>query len=130
MLFLAINTRLFLRLLNIFLSSIVCVIMSQLRSSSMEAAIHSVLRYTNFRSQTARPGEEVQIKKMLEVPGGKGVNVAIASSRLLKKSDVAIIAALGKDDIGEKQVSILKSEGVVTDLIYFVDNNIPSGRAM
>lgn len=67
---------------------------------------------------------------MLEVPGGKGVNVAIASSRLLKKSDVAIIAALGKDDIGEKQVSILKSEGVVTDLIYFVDNNIPSGRAI
>jgi ribokinase len=101
----------------------------------MKFAKHVVVGTINwdtliFAPKLPDPGEEVQIKKMLEVPGGKGANVAIASSRLLKKSDVAIIAALGKDDIGEKQVSILKSEGVVTDLIYFVDNNIPSGRAI
>ncbi len=66
-------------------------------------------------------GEEVQIKKMLEVLEGKGANVAIASSRLLEKRDVAITGALGKDDIREKQVSILESEGVVKlYLLYYL----------
>jgi ribokinase len=101
----------------------------------MKFAKHVVVGTINWDTLIFAPelpdaGEEVQIRKMLEVPGGKGANVAIASSRLLGKRNVAIIGALGKDDIGDKQVSILKSEGVITDLIYFVDNNVPSGRAV
>jgi ribokinase len=83
-----------------------------------------------FAPKLPQAGEEVHIKRMLEVPGGKGANVAIASSRILGKSDVAIIGALGKDDIGKKQVNFLKGEGVNTDLIYLVENNVPSGRAV
>ena len=83
-----------------------------------------------FVPKLPQAGEEVHIKKMLEVPGGKGANVAIASSRILGKSNVVIIGALGKDDIGKKQVNILKGEGVNTDLICHVDSNVPSGRAV
>jgi ribokinase len=101
----------------------------------MNFAKHVVVGTINWDTLISAPklpdaGEEVQIRKMLEVPGGKGANVAIASSRFLKKNDVAIIGSLGRDDIAEKQLSILKSEGVTTELIHFVDDNISSGRAI
>lgn len=41
---------------------------------------------------------------------------------------MAIFGALGRDNIAKKQVHILGTEGIVTDLLYFTED-APSGRA-
>jgi len=81
-----------------------------------------------FAEQLPEPGEEVKIKKIMEVPGGKGANIAIASSRILGANNVAILGALGRDNIAKEQIRILKTEGVLTDLVSFT-NDAPSGHA-
>jgi sugar/nucleoside kinase (ribokinase family) len=80
-----------------------------------------------FAEQFPIPGE-VRIEKIKEVPGGKGANISIASSRILGSNTVAIFGVLGRDNIAKKkQVHILENEGVVTNMLYFT-RNIPSGR--
>ena len=81
-----------------------------------------------FAEQLPSPGEEVRIKKIKEVSGGKGANISIASSRILGSNNVAIFGALGRDNIAKKQIHILGTEGIVTDLLYFT-KDAPSGRA-
>jgi|SRR5215831_2458660 len=81
-----------------------------------------------FAEQLPTPGEEVRINKIKEVPGGKGANISIASSRILGAKNVAIFGALGRDNIARKQVHILGTEGIVTDMLYFT-SEAPSGRA-
>lgn len=81
-----------------------------------------------FTEQLPKPGEEVRIKKIKDVPGGKGANIAIASSRILGSNSVAILGALGRDDIAKEQVRILGTEGILTNLLYFV-KAAPSGQA-
>jgi ribokinase len=81
-----------------------------------------------FAEQLPVAGEEVRIKKIIEVPGGKGANIAIASSRILGANNVAILGALGRDNIAKEQVRILETEGVLTNLLYFTED-AASGHA-
>ncbi len=73
-------------------------------------------------------GEEVPVKKITRVPGGKAANVAVASARILGREKVALIGCLGKDDIARRQIEILKSEGVIVSGIKF-DDELESGQA-
>jgi len=65
-----------------------------------------------FVKRLPRPGEEVVVEKVDRVPGGKGGNVSVAASRILGQRKVALLACVGKDEIGRKQLSILKEDGV------------------
>jgi ribokinase len=74
------------------------------------------------------PGEEVTIKHITRVSGGTGGNVAVAAARILGAKEVALIGALGEDEIARRQIAALDAEGVITEGI----NHIPgeeSGQA-
>lgn len=58
-------------------------------------------------------GEEVPVKQITRVPGGKAANVAVASARILGPEQAALIGCLGRDSIADQQIKILKDEGVV-----------------
>jgi ribokinase len=75
-----------------------------------------------------KSGQEVVVEKIDRVPGGKGGNVSVAASRILGPGHVALIACLGRDDVGKKQVSILKQDGVETEGIQILDR-YESGQA-
>jgi ribokinase len=60
------------------------------------------------------PGEEVIAEHITRVSGGTGGNVAVAAARILGAKEVALIGALGRDDIARQQIAILDDEGVVT----------------
>jgi ribokinase len=60
------------------------------------------------------PGEEVVAEHMSRVSGGTGGNVAVAAAGILETKDVALIGALGRDDIARQQIAALEDEGVVT----------------
>jgi ribokinase len=83
---------------------------------------------TIFVKRFPKQGEEVEVEKIVDVPGGKGANVAVASSRILGKDKVALLGALGSDFIADKQLEILKNEGIFTNLIQFT-NEVSSGQA-
>jgi len=61
------------------------------------------------------PGEEVVAEYITRVSGGTGGNVAVAAARILGAKEVALIGALGRDDIARQQIGILEEEGVVTE---------------
>ncbi len=61
------------------------------------------------------PGEEITIKHITRVSGGTGGNVAVAAARILGARKVALIGALGKDDIARQQIAALEDEGVITE---------------
>jgi ribokinase len=65
-----------------------------------------------FVKRLPRSGEEVVVEKIDRVPGGKGGNVSVAASRILGHGKVALLACVGKDEIGKKQLLILKQDGV------------------
>ena len=81
-----------------------------------------------FVNQIPRTGQEVVVEKIDRVPGGKGGNVAVAASRILGHGHVALIACLGRDDVGKKQISILKEEGVDTSGVQILGDH-ESGQA-
>ena len=60
------------------------------------------------------PGEEVVAEYITRVSGGTGGNVAVAAARILGAKEVALIGALGRDDIARQQIGALEDEGVVT----------------
>jgi ribokinase len=60
------------------------------------------------------PGEEVVAEYITRVSGGTGGNVAVAAARILGAKEVALIGALGRDDIARQQIAALEDEGVVT----------------
>jgi ribokinase len=60
------------------------------------------------------PGEEVMAEHVSRVSGGTGGNVAVAAARILGAKEVALIGALGRDDIAGQQIAALEDEGVVT----------------
>jgi ribokinase len=60
------------------------------------------------------PGEEVVAQHVARVSGGTGGNVAVAAARILGDKEVALIGALGRDDIAGQQIAALEAEGVVT----------------
>ncbi len=73
-------------------------------------------------------GEEVPVKKITRVPGGKAANVAVAAARVTDKNRVSLFGALGDDDIAKTQIRILLNEGVDTSHIKFV-RGVESGQA-
>ncbi|HXX98656.1 MAG TPA: PfkB family carbohydrate kinase [Candidatus Bathyarchaeia archaeon] len=72
-------------------------------------------------------GEEIKIERIIDILGGKGANVAVASSRILGKHKVALFGALGSDFIADKQLEVLRNQGILTNLIQFTRG--PSGQA-
>jgi ribokinase len=74
------------------------------------------------------PGEEVTIGHITRVSGGTGGNIAVAAARILGAKEVALMGALGKDDIARWQIAALEDEGVVTDGIVHVEGE-ESGQA-
>src|SRR5207247_5358439 len=75
-----------------------------------------------------RSGQKVAVEKIDRVPGGKGGNVPLAATRILGQGHVALFACLGRDDVGKKQISILKQEGVDTSTIQMLAR-FESGQA-
>lgn len=73
-------------------------------------------------------GEEVAVEKITRVPGGKAANVAVASARILGPERAGLIGCLGRDNIAEDQMKILRDEGVVTSGIQVLDKE-ESGQA-
>ena len=74
------------------------------------------------------PGEEVTVSRVNRVSGGTGGNVAVAAARLLGPGEVALIGALGEDDLAERQIAALKAEGVLTGGIRHIPGE-ESGQA-
>ena len=64
------------------------------------------------------PGEEVTTKHITRVSGGTGSNVAVAAARILGAKKVAMVGALGKDDIARQQIAALEAEGVTTEGVH------------
>src|SRR5207249_11820391 len=67
-----------------------------------------------FVKRLPRPGEEVVVEKIDRVPGGKGGNVSVAACRILRHGKEALFACDGKHELGKKQLSTLKQDGVDT----------------
>jgi ribokinase len=67
-----------------------------------------------FVDRLPRAGEEVPVREIQRVSGGTAANVAVAAARVLGPSRVSFIGSLGGDDIAEKQLQILRDEGVET----------------
>ena len=61
------------------------------------------------------PGQEVIAEYITRVSGGTGGNVAVAAARILGAKEVALIGAMGRDDIARQQLGILEEEGVMTE---------------
>ncbi|HYT43912.1 MAG TPA: PfkB family carbohydrate kinase, partial [Methylomirabilota bacterium] len=74
---------------------------------------------TIFVQKFPKIGEEVQVERVIDFPGGKGANVAVSSARILGKDKVVLFGALGSDLIAKEHLEILRKEGVITDLIQF-----------
>jgi len=74
------------------------------------------------------PGEKVIIRQVTRVSGGTGANVAVAAARILGAKKVAMIGALGKDDIARRQIAILEGEGVSAEGVQQIDG-VESGQA-
>jgi ribokinase len=74
------------------------------------------------------PGEEVTIKHITHLSGGTGGNVAAAAARILGAKEVALIGALGKDEIARRQIAALDVEGVITEGIHRITEG-ESGQA-
>lgn len=73
-------------------------------------------------------GEEVQVERVINFPGGKGANVAVSSARILGRDKVALFGALGSDFIANKHLEILRKDGIIIDLIQFT-KEASSGQA-
>jgi ribokinase len=81
-----------------------------------------------FVKTIPKSGQEVVVEKIDRVPGGKGGNVAVAAARILGQGRVALLACVGRDEVGKNQILILKREGVETSIIQMLDQ-YESGQA-
>jgi ribokinase len=73
-----------------------------------------------------RPGETVTGGTFARHGGGKGANQAVAAARL--GADVALVAAVGRDDLGAGALEELAAEGV--DVSAVVRRDEPTGVAL
>jgi len=83
---------------------------------------------TCFVKHLPTPGEEVTVNHITRVSGGTGANVAVAAARILGCEQIALIGALGEDDIAHQQIATLNAEGVITTGINHVSGE-ESGQA-
>lgn len=74
-----------------------------------------------------RPGETVQGSAYAEVPGGKGLNQAVAAARAGAR--VAMIGAVGDDGAGTSLRDVARRDGVDDRWIRTVAG-VPTGRAL
>ena len=81
-----------------------------------------------FVQHLPAPGEEVTLKRIIRVSGGTGANVAVAAARILGAEQVALIGALGRDDIARQQITALQEEGVIVAGIQQIER-VESGQA-
>jgi ribokinase len=81
-----------------------------------------------FMERLPRAGEEIPVREIQRVSGGTAANVAVAAARLLGPKRVAFIGALGRDEIADKQRSILWEEGVDDSGLLLVQGE-ESGQA-
>ncbi len=81
-----------------------------------------------FMERLPRTGEEVTVKDIQRVSGGTAANVSVAAARILGNGRVAFIGALGEDAIAEKQIQVLKEEGVDPSGILLIPDE-ESGQA-
>lgn len=72
-----------------------------------------------------RPGETVTGRRYLTVPGGKGLNQAIAAARA--GGDVAMIGAVGDDQFGAQILEVLVNDAV--DATNVTASTAPTGTA-
>lgn len=73
-------------------------------------------------------GEEVVVERIERVPGGKGGNVSVAAARILGPGKVALVACVGRDEVGRRQIEILRGEGVETGAVQVLES-VESGQA-
>src|SRR6266581_1159100 len=81
-----------------------------------------------FVKRLPQPGEEVVVERIERVPGGKGGNVSVAAARILGPGKVALMACVGDDDVGRRQIEILRKEGVETGAVQLL-KGVESGQA-
>ena len=81
-----------------------------------------------FVDRLPNPGEEVRVRRVISLPGGKAANTAVAVVKILGADSVGVIGMLGVDNIADSQIRILQNEGVDTSLIFRHDE-ILSGQA-
>ncbi|MGA1975109.1 MAG: PfkB family carbohydrate kinase [Conexivisphaerales archaeon] len=81
-----------------------------------------------FLQRIPAGGEEMPVKSITRVPGGKAANVAVAMARLLKPATSGIIGALGADAVGDWQLDVFKKEGVDARGLVRL-KNVESGQA-
>ena len=81
-----------------------------------------------FVKRFPQKGEEVVVKRITRVAGGKAGNTSVAAARLLGPGQAAILGGLGKDSIATEQVKTFEDEGVVTAGLKFCEN-AESGQA-
>jgi ribokinase len=62
-------------------------------------------------------GEEVPVKRITRVPGGKAANVAAAAARFSGRRRVALFGAVGDDEVGRRQIEILAKENIDVSFI-------------
>lgn len=74
-----------------------------------------------------QPGETVQGTDYSELPGGKGLNQAVAAARAGAR--VAMVGALGDDAAGDTLRDVARGDGVDDRWITTV-NGVPTGRAL
>ena len=103
------------------------------KAVSKKGGLLSVLGAINwdislFEDRFARPGEEMPVRRVEEFSGGKGGNVSVAAARILGPGRAAFVGALGSDEVCDKQVAELKSEGVVVEGVIRIPG-VQSGRA-
>lgn len=72
------------------------------------------------------PGETLNVRKRVIMPGGKGLNQAIGVSRL--GASAALISALGSDYDGRQIFKFLTSNSICTDGVTLRDE-VPTGHA-
>ena len=83
---------------------------------------------TMFVDKFPQRGEEVVVRGITQVPGGKGGNAAVATARLLGMNRTAIIGAVGNDWVATEHTRIFKEEGVVISGLKHNESMI-SGQA-
>ena len=81
-----------------------------------------------FVKRFPKVGEEVPVKEITRIPGGKGANIAVSAARIMGPDKVALVGCLGFDSIAEEQIRILRDEGVDTSGIKRV-RDAESGQA-
>jgi ribokinase len=77
-----------------------------------------------------QPGETILGSDLVNIPGGKGANQAVAAAKLAKgDTTVHMIGRVGDDDFGQRLMNGLRIHGVKTDRVT-VTEGVSSGAAV